>query len=145
MEFSLKQLMELKPADLILARADALESSRFRFIYASYHPDSSFRRNFKSCSDYLIHARTETSVAPQIDACRILAEDIESTRARVLYHMQITLADGSETGYYEVAELKQSRSGWRYLRGYKLTEDEVDRVAPEAISSEMVIHQGVCF
>jgi hypothetical protein len=55
------------------------------------------------------------------------------------------LADGSETGYYEVAELKQSRSGWRYLRGYKLTEDEVDRVAPEAISSEMVIHQGVCF
>jgi SEC-C motif-containing protein len=145
MELSLKQLMELEPADLIQARADALESLQFRFIYASYHPDSNFRRNFKSCSDYLAHTRCETSVAPQIDECRILEEDVESSSARVLYRMHITLADGTREGYYEVAELKYHNGGWRYLRGYKVPLHELGALSAEHISCELVMQRGICF
>jgi SEC-C motif-containing protein len=146
MRFALKQLSILEPADLIQARVDALEAAEFKFIYASYHPDSNFRRNFKSCGDYLTHARTESSVAPQIDTCTILAEDIESTtRARVLYHIQITFTDGSGAAYYEVAELKRVSGGWRYVCGYKVAEEELAVVESDAISCEMIIERGVCF
>jgi SEC-C motif-containing protein len=145
MDLTLKQLSELKPADLIQARIDALESAQFRFIYASYHPDSNFRRNFKSCNEYLTHARTETSVAPQIDECTILLEYVESSSARVLYRVQITFADGAETGYYEVAELRRDNGAWRYLCGHKVPFDELSSLSAEQISCEMIIQRGICF
>ncbi|MCA1796870.1 MAG: hypothetical protein ABR516_00830 [Desulfuromonadaceae bacterium] len=145
MDFSLKQLSELNPADLIQARAHALGSTEFRFIYASYHPDSTFRHNFTCCNDYLSHVHSETSVAPQIDECRILLEDIESSIARVLYRMRITLADGTQEGYYEVAELRRHNGGWRYLRGYKVPLHELRAVSTEHISCELIMQRGICF
>lgn len=145
MNLSLKQLSKLEPADLIQARAQALERAQFRFIYASYHPDSNFRRNFKSCNEYLSHVHSETSVAPQIDECRILLENIETSSARVLYSMQITLKDGTEAGYYEVAELRRDKSGWRYLCGYKVPLHELRTVSVEHISCELIIQRGTCF
>ncbi|MFO7832249.1 MAG: YchJ family metal-binding protein [Desulfuromonadaceae bacterium] len=145
MDLSLKQLAELEPADLIQARAQALERAEFRFIYASYHPDSNFRHNFQCCNDYLRHAHTEKSVAPQIDECKVLVEDIEAESAQVLYRMQITLEDGTEAGYYEVAELKCDNGGWRYLRGYKVPLQELDSLSAEYISCELIIQRGTCF
>jgi len=145
MDLSLKQLSKLEPAELILARTQALERAQFRFVYASYHPDSNFRRNFKCCNDYLSHAHTETSVAPQIDECRILSEHVESSMARVLYRMHITLEDGTESGYYEVAELRCDKGGWRYLRGFKVPLHELSTLRAEHISYELIIQRGICF
>lgn len=145
MDLSIKQLSELKPADLIQARAQALEHAQFRFIYASYHPDSNFRQNFKNCNDYLSHVSVESSIAPQIDECKILSEEIYSSSARVLYRMYMTLADGTESGYYEVAELRCDKDVWRYLCGYKVPLHELNTLPAEHISCEMIIQRGVCF
>lgn len=145
MDLSLTQLQHLEPATLIQARTHALERAHFKFIYASYHPDSTFRRNFRCCNDYLAHVQSDASVAPQIDECKILFEDIALNHAQVLYRMQITLADGSETGYYEVAQLKYAQGGWRYFCGYKVPLHELSGVLVQHISCDMIIRRGVCF
>lgn len=145
MDLSLKQLALLEPADLIQARVQALRWNKFRFIYASYHPDSTFRHNFRSCRDYLDHVYSDATVAPQIEECRILFEDIDSGKARVLYRMQMVLADGNVMAYYEVAELIHDSGLWRYLRGHKVSEEELADIEEEHISCEMIIKRGICF
>ncbi len=154
-DFSLKALSQLRPAGLICARAAALQCAEYSFIYASYHPDSNFRRNFTSCQDYLGHVRVELLAAPQVGKCTVLrqefsegkfaAEDAEQNRVKVLHSMEVTLPDGSDASYYEVAELSKVKGGWRYLRGYKVPVTELCAIGDEHLSCEMIIKRGVCF
>ncbi len=149
-DFSLKTLSQLKPAELICARAAALQSAEYRFIYASYHPDSNFRRNFTSCQDYLGHVRAELSVAPRIERCTVIseefaAENIPPSRAKVLHRMEIILPDGSDVSYFEVAELSREKEGWRYLRGYKVPVTELCGIEAENLCCEIIVKRGVCF
>lgn len=155
MDFSLKTLSQLEPAELIYARIAALQRAKFSFIYASYHPDSNFRRNFTSCQDYLGHVRAELSAAPQIGKCAVLkeelgggkiaAEHIEQNVARVLHSVELILPDGSDASYYEVAELSRGKGGWRYLRGYKVPIAELSGIGAEHLNCEIIVKRGVCF
>ncbi|MDY0212689.1 MAG: hypothetical protein RBR06_06760 [Desulfuromonadaceae bacterium] len=154
-DFSLKVLSQLEPAELIYARVAALQCAEYSFIYASYHPDSNFRRNFTSCQDYLGYVRAELSATPQVGKCtvikkelvggKIAAEHIEQNVARVLHSMEITLQDGSDASYYEVAELSKVKGGWRYLRGYKVPITELEGISEEHLSFEIIVKRGVCF
>lgn len=75
----------------------------------------------------------------------IAAEHTEQNRVKVLHSMEVTLPDGSDASYYEVAELSKVKGGWRYLRGYKLPVTELCAIGDEHLSCEMIINRGVCF
>ena len=141
-DFNLKRLNALSPSEVLRARAAAAACREYGFIYASFHPDSNFRQNFQCANEYVEYAESTVSGLCAVEQCRILHENIDEDCARIFYFMQITLPDGEDASYYEVADLERLNSGWRYLRGYKLLACDVHDSAN--IESETVVERGIC-
>ncbi len=107
-----------EPSELILARCRAFVGGDFKFIYESYHPESSFRRIFPSQDDYIRYGCSNLIHNFRIRECRILREEIAGDAARVIWYMDMSF-QGGQSRTLELSILRRMEGEWRYLGGRK--------------------------
>lgn len=112
------------PAELILARVEALRRCDFGLVYDSYHPASNFRRQFPDRDEYIRHGWAHLGKEFHIRSCTIIREESDAAAARVIFWLEFDLL-GASQGYAELAWLERDGGGWRYRCGQKLTAEEL--------------------
>ena len=113
----------LRPSELILARVEAFRRCDFAFIYASYHPQSNFRRQFPAEDEYIRYGWAHLGKEFRILDCTIIREEQSGATARVIYLLTFEL-HGERQRYAELAWLEDAGDGWRYRCGQKLVPEE---------------------
>ncbi len=107
---------------LIQRRFEALAAGDFAALYASYHPQAPFIRQFPSEREYLDFA------AAVLARMRILTSHIGASRetdegTEVICGLHFEL-DGEQQVLFELALLIDGSQGWRYHSAQKLTAEE---------------------
>jgi uncharacterized protein YchJ len=111
------------PAELLAARFNALLSGNFEQLYASYHPESPFIRQFLNCQDYVRFAAQQLSGIKLVSWQTLASRALDAQRLEQLLVMEIAVAGGRQF-LYELALLVKTGAGWRYHSAQKLTGDD---------------------
>ncbi|MCD6527802.1 MAG: SEC-C domain-containing protein [Desulfuromonas sp.] len=139
--------IELSPSELVEARASAFLRNDFGFIYDTFHPDSSFRKQFPVRDEYLEYGRSTLTDDYRIEDCRVLQEKIDGhmdgTGAQVLFYLRVHY-QGQLLEYFELSEFQQINDRWYYLQSHKLERQEFDGKLDD-ITFEDVLKGGICF
>lgn len=112
------------PSALILARSEALRAGDFDFVFASYHTESNFRRQFELSEDYRLYAKENLQADFQIIDCQVLDEKLDAQESQVLFLVTMR-AFGVVQRYAELAWLRREENAWRYHRGQKITAEDL--------------------
>ena len=110
---------DLTPGQLMTLRFEAQSAEDFATIYRSSHRLSTLRRSFSSLKEYLAFAEQNLSGQILITAFELLAEDVSAKKAYVLCKVAMSVQGESES-FAEVAELRRSVIGWRFLHCVRL-------------------------
>lgn len=128
-----KDLVELEPAELVLARCEAFRCHDFRFIFNSYHEDAPFLQAFPDCGDYLDYAERALRSAFSIKGCRVVrVRAVGEGEVQVLFMLEVA-SQGQLLTTVELACLRHTGEGWRYHSGAKRPRTDFD-CPPEEIS-----------
>ena len=111
------------PAELLSARFSALRSGEFARLYASYHPESPFLRQFSDCNDYIHFAEQQLDEINLVSWRALDSRTLDGNRLEQLLVMEIEIAKGREF-FYELALLVKTCSGWRYHSAQKLSSED---------------------
>ena len=135
---------DTSPAELILARVEALRRRDFGLVYDTYHPQSNFRRQFPDRDEYIRHGWAHLGKEFHIRSCAIIREESDVAAARVIFWLEFDLHGGSQ-GYAELAWLEREGGGWRYRCGQKLEAEawpvpaaQLDFVHFEAVTEKVL-------
>jgi hypothetical protein len=121
-----RDLTELGPAELVLARCEAFRQNDFSFIFHSYHDDAPFLQAFADCRDYLDYAGQALQGSFTINDCRIgRVRAVADDEVQVLFFMEID-CEGVIHKTIEMACLKRTTQGWRYHSGAKRPLEDFD-------------------
>ncbi len=112
-----------KPEDLLGARFAALEAGDYHRLYATYHHDAPFLRQFSGEADYLVFARQQLTQIQLRDWQMLAQRSNEEGQQEVILCMEIETAGDSQY-FYEMALLISSEQGWRYHSAQKLTAED---------------------
>lgn len=110
---------DLSPLQVMELRFKAQASEDFASIYHSSHRLSTLRRSFPSLKEYLEFAKESLSGQIVITDYQLLAEEILSRKSYVLCRVTMSHQGSTET-FAEVAELRRSVVGWRFLHCSRL-------------------------
>lgn len=111
------------PQQLLESRFNALQAGDYASVYASYHSDAPFRRQFSGEADYLVFARQQLAQI-QVKGWRALRQRrLGADRAETLLCMEV-VADGTTQLFYELALLIATAEGWRYHSAQKLSVED---------------------
>lgn len=124
----------MRPSDLIFARNEAFSRGDFGFIYDSYHPESNFCRQFRDRDEYIHLGKTALAQEYQISRCQTIAEKIIGDEAQVIFLMSMVV-QGVLRKYAELAWFVREEDRWYYLRGLKMTADDLPE-NPESLDFE---------
>ncbi len=116
-------MKNLSPAEMILARCDALRRADYGFVFDSYHSDSNFRQQFPERNAYVQFGWSSLGKDFKVRNCQIVREEIDGHDARVIFLMQM-VAHGELKSYAEMALLKRQGASWRYHHGQKMEEKD---------------------
>lgn len=110
---------DLDPRQLMMLRFEAQAANDFSSIYHSSHRLSTLRRSFPSLKEYLAFARESLSGQIVISSFTLLAEEVLAKKAYILCRVSMVV-QGTPEEFAEVAELRRSVVGWRFLRCARL-------------------------
>ena len=110
---------DLSPGGLMTLRFTAQSVENFSSIYHSSHRLSTLRRTFPSLKVYLAFAADSLSGQILITSFDLLSEQVAAKKAFVLCRVSMT-AQGNAESFIEVAELRRSELGWRFLHCARL-------------------------
>ncbi len=110
---------DLTPGQLMTLRFEAQSAGDFAAIYHSSHRLSTLRRSFTSLKEYLLFAGENLSGQITVDSFTVLAEQVSVKNAYVLCSAAI-IVQGKPEAFAEVAELRRSVLGWRFLHCARL-------------------------
>ena len=105
---------DLTPRELMTLRFNAQSAEDYTSIYHSSHRLSTLRRSFPSLKDYLAFAQQGLSGQIMVSSFELLAEETSTQKAYVLCKVSMSVQGEMET-FVEVAELRRSVIGWRFL------------------------------
>lgn len=109
----------LTPSQLMTLRFKAQSEEDFVLIYHSSHRLSTLRRSFPSLKDYSAFATENLCGHITITSFELLAEQKQDKKAYVLCKVSMSVQDKPET-FVEIAELRRSVLGWRFLHCARL-------------------------
>jgi SEC-C motif-containing protein len=128
----------LTPAQLVEARAKAFAGNDFAFIYDTFHPESNFRLQFPSCSEYIAYGMNTLTSDYQITQCRIIEERVDNDSAQVLFYLQVHYR-GQYQEYFELSQFHTIDHCWRYLHSHKLARSDhagtIDDITMEHVAA----------
>lgn len=113
----------MTPKELLQTRFARLAAGDFAGLFATYHPEAPFLRQFPDRSSYVEFARQ------QLSSIRVHSwEDhgsriLEEHRREHLLVMQLEV-DGQRQYFYELALLLRTEDGWRYHSAQKLSAED---------------------
>lgn len=110
---------DLSPGQLMTLRFEAQSAEDFATIYRSSHRLSTLRRSFSSLKEYLAFAAQNLSGQIVITTFELLAEDVKAKKAYILCKVSMSV-QGEPESFVEVAELRRSVIGWRFLHCARL-------------------------
>lgn len=134
---------KLSPAKLVEARVAAFRSNNFGFIFDTFHPNSNFRIQFPDRDEYIRYGVSTLDSDYKIETCKILAEEIEGQRARVLFYLKV-FYQGNHDEYFELSEFQPIEGAWFYVQSHKLSCSEYC-AEHDQITMEHVEQGGICF
>lgn len=129
----------LTPRQLIELRFKAQSSGDFTAIYQSSHRLSTLRRSFPSLKEYLAFAAEQLSDQIRISDYEILASDERTRTAYVFCRVEMSVQGQSET-FAEVAEVRRSVLGWRFLRCSRLPQSLLNQQPEAADLKQLASH-----
>lgn len=135
--------LNLSPAQLVEARVTAFRTNNFGFIFDTFHPDSNFRIQFQCRDEYIAYGLSTLDSDYTIDTCKILSEEVESQRARVLFYLKVSY-QGNHDEYFELSEFQPIDGSWLYVQSHKLPCSEYND-SHELITMNHVEQGGICF
>ena len=109
----------LSPTELMTLRFQAQSADDFAAIYHSSHRLSTLRRSFPRLNEYLVFAAQSLSGQIVISSYELLAEKVTSKKAFILCSVKLAV-QGEPESFVEVAELRYSAAGWRFLHCARL-------------------------
>ena len=120
------------PSELILARSEAFSRGDFSLIFDTYHSESNFRRQFIERSEYLEFGTSSLGQDYQITNCQVLQFQEKDDEAQVIFLMEMKV-HGAVQCFAELAWLRQENDAWRYLRGLKISNEDLPE-SPQLLS-----------
>lgn len=135
--------LNLPPAKLVEARVDAFRQNNFGFIFDTFHPDSNFRIQFPNRDEYISYGLSTLDSDYKIETCKILSEEVENQRARVLFYLKVSY-QGNHDEYFELSEFQPINGSWLYVQSHKLPCSEFND-SHEQITMAHVAQGGTCF
>lgn len=138
------RLTGIKPSQLVEKRVEAFMENNFGFIYDTYHPDSNFRLQFPSRSDYIQYGLSTLNDDYRIRSCQILHErELQEDVAQVLFLLRVDY-QGQQQEYFELSEFHRRHGQWYYLQSHRMERQEFpERV--EQMTCDYMLEQGICF
>lgn len=133
----------LSPAKLVEARVAAFRSNNFGFIFDTFHPDSNFRIQFPNRDEYIKYGLSTLDSDYIIETCKILSEEVEVQRARVLFYLKVSY-QGNHDEYFELSEFQPIDGSWHYVQSHKLPCSEFND-SHDKITMDHVEQGGICF
>ncbi len=113
----------MTPEQLLNARFVALADGDFAAVYATYHQDSPFIKQFAGRSSYIRFAEQNLSAISVLNWRVLRFRELGAQRQEHLLVMELEV-DGCRQYFYELALLIENGDGWRYHSAQKLaTED----------------------
>jgi len=109
--------------ELLIKRFNALKGGDFATVYATYHKDSPFIKQFSDRATYIRFAEQNLSCIEVINWQMFAARVVESGRQEQLLAMELTV-DGANQFFYELAMLIETPDGWRYHSAQKLSAED---------------------
>ena len=100
-------------------RFEAQSAEDFAAIYHSSHRLSTLRRSFPSLKEYSLFATENLSGQITVASFELLAEQASAKKAYVLCSVAM-IVQGKHESFAEVAELRRSVVGWRFLHCARL-------------------------
>jgi len=139
-----KKLLGITPAELVGNRVEAFRRNDFGFIYDTYHPESNFRLQFPSRSDYIKYGQATLDKDYRINSCDILQHrQLNETRAQVLFFLSVHY-QRQDLEYFELSEFHLHQGQWYYLESHRLERAEFSG-SVEEITYEKMEQSGICF
>lgn len=135
--------LNLSPAKLVEARVSAFRNNNFGFIFDTFHPDSNFRIQFPKRVEYINYGLSTLDSDYSIETCKILIEEIEEQRARVLFYLKVSY-QGNHDEYFELSEFLPVEGSWLYMQSHKLPCSEF-KDSHEKITMDHVEQGGISF
>jgi len=100
-----------------------LQAGDYRAVFATYHTDAPFRRQFQDCAAYLDFAKSHLTAVKVISwSCRGQRE-LSSGDVECLLVMELECG-GQRQFFYELALLKEEDGSWFYHSAQKLTVED---------------------
>jgi SEC-C motif-containing protein len=137
------QHTNLSPTKLVEARVAAFRTNNFGFIFDTFHPDSNFRLQFPNRDEYIRYGLSTLDSDYIIETCKVLSEEIDGQRARVLFYLKISY-QGNHDEYFELSEFQHIEGSWLYVQSHKLPCSEFND-SHEQITMDHVEQGGICF
>lgn len=133
-EASIELTDDLSPSDVIRLRCEALKMGRYDLVYDTAHSESNFRKHFPRKLDYLVYA--EASLKGEIHfADYALCEQRKREDEALVLFVTEFLANAERHKLVEVAHLRLTPKGWRYLYGEKVRFEDLPPV-PDPLTFE---------
>lgn len=124
--------IDLKPAELVLARVEAFRNKDFGFIYDSYHRESYFLEQFPDRAAYIQTGRSSLSADYRINNVEIIREKVGDSDGEWLVIFLLDTWNGTALERtYELSRFISTEKGWRYHSSQKLAANEVAVAAEE--------------
>ncbi len=119
------------PELLLENRFAALQAEDYVSVYASYHREAPFRRQFADREAYLAFARQHLRQIQLHDWQLLRQRPVTPGQVEVILGMEVGV-DGGKEFFYELALLIETAAGWRYHSAQKLSAEDYS-AAPERL------------
>jgi SEC-C motif-containing protein len=113
----------MTPGQLLAARFAALADGDFAVVYATYHQDSPFIKQFAGRSNYIRFAEQNLSEISVLHWQVLCCRELDAQRQEHLLVMELEV-DGCRQYLYELALLIENDDGWRYHSAQKLAAED---------------------
>ena len=109
----------MTPQQFLEKRFAALSHGDYAEVYAGYHEDAPFRRQFNDRETYIRFARQQLSFIEVKSWSCLRQRPLDSNQVECLLVMEVVV-DATSQYFYELALLIKIAAGWRYHSAQKL-------------------------
>lgn len=109
--------------DFLSSRFAALGSGDFSAVYATYHEDSPFIRQFSGCREYVDFAQQQLCDIKVTSWQSLRSRQPAADRCEHLLVIELAVAETRQY-FYELALLINTPDGWRYHSAQKLSVED---------------------
>jgi len=113
----------MTPEQLLNERFTALANADFTTVYATYHQDSPFIKQFAGHDSYVRFAEQNLSGISVRNWQALCSRELAARQQEHLLVMELEV-DGCCQYFYELALLIESSDGWRYHSAQKLAAED---------------------